>query len=205
MSDTNSSLPSIKRLVEAFQRLPGIVPKSAQRLTYHLIRMKREESEELASAAIGIKDNLMTCKNCFNISEEKLCGICSDENRDHTMICVVEEPLNVLAIERSRIYRGIFHVLYGVISPVHAIGPEDLKISELVERINHNDIKEIILATNPNLEGEATAAYIRDTVSETDKNIEISRLARGLPSGSDIEYVDDSTLVHALNSRSSIK
>ena len=117
------------------------------------------------------------------------------------MICVVEEPLNVLAIERSRIYRGIFHVLYGVISPVHAIGPEDLKISELVERINHNDIKEIILATNPNLEGEATAAYIRDTVSETDKNIEISRLARGVPVGSSFDYIDEVTLTHSLEDR----
>lgn len=205
MSQINSSLPSIDRLVEAFQRLPGIGPKSAQRLTYHLIKMKREESEELASAALGIKDNLTTCEICFNISEKSQCSICSDDKRNNHIICVVEEPLNVLAIESARIFKGLYHVLYGVISPVNAIGPDNLKISELTERIKNNEIKEIIIATNPTLQGDATASYIRDMIMELDKSIEISRLARGLPSGSDIEYVDDSTLVHALNSRSSLK
>tara|TARA_B100001123_G_C15295390_1_gene1018976 strand:- start:1577 stop:2194 length:618 start_codon:yes stop_codon:yes gene_type:complete len=205
LSQINSSLPSIDRLVEAFQRLPGIGPKSAQRLTYHLIKMKREESAELASAALGIKDNLTTCEICFNISEKSQCSICSDNERNSQIICVVEEPLNVLAIERSKIFKGLYHVLYGVISPVDAIGPDNLKISELTQRIKNNEIKEIIIATNPTLRGEATASYIRDMVLELDKSVEISRLARGLPSGSDIEYVDDSTLVHALNSRSSLK
>ena len=205
MSQINSSLPSIDRLVEAFQRLPGIGPKSAQRLTYHLIKMKREESEELASAALGIKDNLTTCEICFNISEKSQCSICSDDKRNNHIICVVEEPLNVLAIESARIFKGLYHVLYGVISPVNAIGPDNLKMSELTERIKNNEIKEIIIATNPTLQGDATASYIRDMIMELDKSVEISRLARGLPSGSDIEYVDDSTLVHALNSRSSIK
>ncbi len=205
MSQINSSLPSIDRLVEAFQRLPGIGPKSAQRLTYHLIKMKREESEELASAALGVKDNLTTCEICFNISEKSQCSICSDDKRNNHIICVVEEPLNVLAIESARIFKGLYHVLYGVISPVNAIGPDNLKISELTERIKNNEIKEIIIATNPTLQGDATASYIRDMIMELDKSIEISRLARGLPSGSDIEYVDDSTLVHALNSRSSLK
>ena len=205
MSQINSSLPSIDRLVEAFQRLPGIGPKSAQRLTYHLIKMKREESAELASAALGIKDNLTTCEICFNISEKSQCSICSDNERNSQIICVVEEPLNVLAIERSKIFKGLYHVLYGVISPVDAIGPDNLKISELTQRIKNNEIKEIIIATNHTLRGEATASYIRDMVLELDKSVEISRLARGLPSGSDIEYVDDSTLVHALNSRSSLK
>lgn len=205
MSQINSSLPSIDRLVEAFQRLPGIGPKSAQRLTYHLIKMKREESEELASAALGIKDNLTTCEICFNISEKSQCSICSDDKRNNHIICVVEEPLNVLAIESARIFKGLYHVLYGVISPVNAIGPDNLKMSELRERIKNNEIKEIIIATNPTLQGDATASYIRDMIMELDKSVEISRLARGLPSGSDIEYVDDSTLVHALNSRSSIK
>ena len=205
MSQINSSLPSIDRLVEAFQRLPGIGPKSAQRLTYHLIKMKREESEELASAALGIKDNLTTCEICFNISEKSQCSICSDDKRNNHIICVVEEPLNVLAIESARIFKGLYHVLYGGISPVNAIGPDNLKISELTERIKNNEIKEIIIATNPTLQGDATASYIRDMIMELDKSIEISRLARGLPSGSDIEYVDDSTLVHALNSRSSLK
>ena len=205
MSQINSSLPSIDRLVEAFQRLPGIGPKSAQRLTYHLIKMKREESEELASAALGVKDNLTTCEISFNISEKSQCSICSDDKRNNHIICVVEEPLNVLAIESARIFKGLYHVLYGVISPVNAIGPDNLKISELTERIKNNEIKEIIIATNPTLQGDATASYIRDMIMELDKSIEISRLARGLPSGSDIEYVDDSTLVHALNSRSSLK
>jgi recombination protein RecR len=205
LSQINSSLPSIDRLVEAFQRLPGIGPKSAQRLTYHLIKMKREESEELASAALGVKDNLTTCEICFNISEKSQCSICSDDKRNNHIICVVEEPLNVLAIESARIFKGLYHVLYGVISPVNAIGPDNLKISELTERIKNNEIKEIIIATNPTLQGDATASYIRDMIMELDKSIEISRLARGLPSGSDIEYVDDSTLVHALNSRSSLK
>ena len=205
MSQINSSLPFIDRLVEAFQRLPGIGPKSAQRLTYHLIKMKREESEELASAALGVKDNLTTCEICFNISEKSQCSICSDDKRNNHIICVVEEPLNVLAIESARIFKGLYHVLYGVISPVNAIGPDNLKISELTERIKNNEIKEIIIATNPTLQGDATASYIRDMIMELDKSIEISRLARGLPSGSDIEYVDDSTLVHALNSRSSLK
>lgn len=205
MSQINSSLPSIDRLVEAFQRLPGIGPKSAQRLTYHLIKMKREESEELASAALGVKDNLTTCEICFNISEKSQCSICSDDKRNNHIICVVEEPLNVLAIESARIFKGLYHVLYGVISPVNAIGPDNLKISELTERIKNNEIKEIIIATNPTLQGDATASYIRDMIMELDKSVEISRLARGLPSGSDIEYVDDSTLVHALNSRSSLK
>ena len=205
MSQINSSLPSIDRLVEAFQRLPGIGPKSAQRLTYHLIKMKREESEELASAALGVKDNLTTCEICFNISEKSQCSICSDDKRNNHIICVVEEPLNVLAIESARIFKGLYHVLYGVISPVNAIGPDNLKISELTERIKNNEIKEIIIATNPTLQGDATASYIRDMIMELDKSIEISRLARGLPSGSDIEYVDDSTLIHALNSRSSLK
>ena len=125
MSQINSSLPSIDRLVEAFQRLPGIGPKSAQRLTYHLIKMKREESEELASAALGIKDNLTTCEICFNISEKSQCSICSDDKRNNHIICVVEEPLNVLAIESARIFKGLYHVLYGVISPVDAIGPDN--------------------------------------------------------------------------------
>ena len=205
MSQINSSLPSIDRLVEAFQRLPGIGPKSAQRLTYHLIKMKREESEELASAALVVKDNLTTCEICFNISEKSQCSICSDDKRNNHIICVVEEPLNVLAIESARIFKGLYHVLYGVISPVNAIGPDNLKISELTERIKNNEIKEIIIATNPTLQGDATASYIRDMIMELDKSVEISRLARGLPSGSDIEYVDDSTLVHALNSRSSLK
>ncbi len=167
--------------------------------------MKREESEELASAALGVKDNLTTCEICFNISEKSQCSICSDDKRNNHIICVVEEPLNVLAIESARIFKGLYHVLYGVISPVNAIGPDNLKISELTERIKNNEIKEIIIATNPTLQGDATASYIRDMIMELDKSIEISRLARGLPSGSDIEYVDDSTLVHALNSRSSLK
>ena len=203
MPYSDSAPQPIGRLVEAFQRLPGIGPKSAQRITYHLISMKRKECEELAAAAIGIKESLIICKQCMNVSERPICNICDDNQRDQTTICVVEEPLNVIAIERSRSYSGLFHVLHGVISPVQGIGPEDLKISELIDRITKNKIKELIIATNPTLLGEATASFIRDSLSNID--IEITRLARGLPSGSDIEYVDDSTLGYALNSRASIK
>ena len=203
MPYSNSAPQPVGRLVEAFQRLPGIGPKSAQRITYHLISMKREECEELAAATIGIKESLIICKQCMNVSERPICNICDDNQRDQTTICVVEEPLNVIAIERSRSYSGLFHVLHGVISPVQGIGPEDLKISELIDRITKNKIKELIIATNPTLLGQATASFIRDSLSNID--IEITRLARGLPSGSDIEYVDDSTLGYALNSRASIK
>ncbi len=181
-----SAAPPVARLIEAFHRLPGIGPKSAQRLTYHLIRMPQEEAEEFASAVLGVK--------------EKICG---DARRDKSRICVVEEPLDVVAVERARVFTGQYHVLHGVISPVNGIGPNDLKLRELLERLRDGSVTEVIVATNPNLEGEATAMYIQQLIGPL--NVKVTRLARGLPSGSDIEYADDSTLAHALESRSEIQ
>lgn len=197
-----SAAPPVTRLIEAFHRLPGIGPKSAQRLTYHLIRMPREEAEEFAAAVLGVKERVVLCDTCANLSESPECVICSDLQRDRTKICVVEEPLDVVAIERARVYSGLYHVLHGVISPVNGIGPNDLKLRELLERLRDGSVTEVIVATNPNLEGEATAMYIQQLIGPL--GVSVTRLARGLPSGSDIEYADDTTLAHALESRSEI-
>ncbi|MBJ81698.1 MAG: recombination protein RecR [Acidimicrobiaceae bacterium] len=197
-----STSPPVARLVEAFHRLPGIGPKSAQRLTYHLIRMPHEEAQEFASAIIGVKEKVVLCEICANLSEATECDICGNRSRDREIICVVEEPLDVIAIERARVYAGLFHVLHGVISPVNGIGPNDLKLRELLERLRDGVVTEVIVATNPNLEGEATAMYIQQLISPL--GVKVTRLARGLPSGSDIEYADDSTLAHALESRTEV-
>ena len=197
-----SAAPPVTRLIEAFHRLPGIGPKSAQRLTYHLIRMPQEEAEEFAAAILGVKEKIVLCETCANLSESQECVICSDLQRDRTKICVVEEPLDVVAIERARVYSGLYHVLHGVISPVNGIGPNDLKLRELLERPRDGSVTEVIVATNPNLEGEATAMYIQQLIGPL--GVSVTRLARGLPSGSDIEYADDTTLAHALESRSEI-
>lgn len=194
-----SAAPPVARLIEAFHRLPGIGPKSAQRLTYHLIRMPQEEAEEFAAAILRVKEKVVLCDICANLAESAECVICGDLQRDRTRICIVEEPLDVVAIERARAYSGLYHVLHGVISPVNGIGPNDLKLRELLERLRDGTVTEVIVATNPNLEGEATAMYIQQLIGPL--GVSVTRLARGLPSGSDIEYADDSTLAHALESR----
>ncbi len=194
-----SAAAPVRALIEAFRRLPGIGPKSAQRLTYHLIRTPREEAEGLAGAIIALKDQISLCKQCLNIAESDLCSICNSHSRDKTRICVVEEPLDVLAIERSRAFSGVYHVLHGVISPINNIGPEELKIAELLDRFRDNTIVEIVVATNPNLEGEATAMYLQRLCEPL--GIQVTRLARGLPSGADLEYSDETTLAHALRAR----
>ncbi len=194
-----SAAPPVARLIEAFHRLPGIGPKSAQRLTYHLIRMPQEEVEEFAAAILRVKEKVVLCDICANLAESAECVICGDLQRDRTRICIVEEPLDVVAIERARAYSGLYHVLHGVISPVNGIGPNDLKLRELLERLRDGKVTEVIVATNPNLEGEATAMYIQQLIGPL--GVSVTRLARGLPSGSDIEYADDSTLAHALESR----
>ena len=199
---TPSAAPPVARLIEAFHRLPGIGPKSAQRLTYHLIRMPQQEAEEFAAAILGVKEKVVMCNTCANIAESVECNICGDLQRDRTRICVVEEPLDVVAVERARVYSGLYHVLHGVISPVNGIGPNDLKLRDLLERLRDGSVTEVIVATNPNLEGEATAMYIQQLIGPL--GVMVTRLARGLPSGSDIEYADDSTLAHALESRSEI-
>jgi recombination protein RecR len=197
-----SAAPPVARLIEAFHRLPGIGPKSAQRLTYHLIRMPQQEAEEFAAAILGVKERVVLCETCANLAESSECTICGDLQRDRTRICVVEEPLDVVAVERARVYSGLYHVLHGVISPVNGIGPNDLKLRELLERLRDGTVTEVIVATNPNLEGEATAMYIQQLIGPL--GVKVTRLARGLPSGSDIEYADDSTLAHALESRAEI-
>ncbi len=202
MNNHNSTVPAVTRLIEAFHRLPGVGPKTAQRYTYHLIKMPEEIVKEFSEAVLGIKEKITFCNLCSNISQEEICLLCSNSNRDNSKICVVEEPLDIIPIERTRAYNGLYQVLHGVISPMNGIGPENLKIDKLLERIKSQNIEEIIIATNPKLEGEATAMYIQNLVGPL--KIKITRLARGLPSGSDIEYADDSTLEHALNSRSEI-
>lgn len=189
----------ISHLIEQFNKLPGIGPKSAARLTYYLLRMPEEEARSLAEAVLAVKENVVLCSECQNITDTDPCRICADPQRDHSVTCVVEEPLDILAIERTRKYAGVYHVLHGVISPTDGIGPDDLKIEGLLARIQRGDINEIILATNPNLEGEATAMYIQRLI--TPLGIKVTRLARGLPAGGDLEYADEITLTRALEGR----
>lgn len=195
----------ITRLVEAFHRLPGIGPKSAQRLAYHVLRAQEREARELADALIEVKERAVLCDRCQNITAQNPCAVCTDSARDRTIICVVEEPLDLLAIERTRGFHGLFHVLHGVISPSDGIGPEELKIEELLTRIRDvdTDVQEVIVATNPNLEGEATAMYLSRLLSPLD--IRVTRLARGLPAGADLEYADDVTLSRALEYRQDVE
>ena len=189
----------LARLIEEFHKLPGIGPKSAQRLAYYLIRMPAEEARSLAEAILAVKERVIFCTLCQNITERSPCYLCSHESRDRTRICVVEEPLDVLSLERTRAYKGLYHVLHGVISPASGIGPENLKIREMLERLKGNDIQEIILATNPSLEGENTAMYIHRLVAPLVPRV--TRLARGLPVGGDLEYADEVTLSRALEGR----
>jgi recombination protein RecR len=192
----------VTKLIDEFSRLPGIGPKTASRLTFYLLRNPADRARSLAEALAELHEKVLFCSRCFNIAESDPCPVCSDENRDRSLICVVEEPLDVLAIERTRDYHGLYHVLHGVIAPTEGIGPEDLKISELVQRVRQSEIKirEIIVATNPNLEGEATAMYIGRQFEGA--SVLLTRLARGLPVGGDLEYADEITLSRALSGRS---
>jgi recombination protein RecR len=165
--------------------------------------MPRDEAEELAEAILAVKDRIVLCSQCMNIAEAAECALCADTRRDRTRICVVEEPLDVAAIERTRAFRGLYHVLHGVISPVNGIGPEELKVRELLERLRDGVVQEVVVATNPNLEGEATAMYLQRLISPL--GVRVTRLARGLPAGADLEYSDDATLAHALEARSELK
>ena len=189
----------ISQLIEEFNKLPGIGPKSAARLTYHLLRMPEAEARSLAEAILAVKEKVVLCSICQNITDSDPCRICADTQRDNSITCIVEEPLDILAIERTRKYTGVYHVLHGVISPADGIGPDDLKLKELLSRIQNSDINEIILATNPNLEGEATAMYIQRLIAPM--GIKVTRLARGLPAGGDLEYADEITLTRALEGR----
>ncbi len=199
-----NALPKpVQRLINEFARLPGIGPKSAARLTFYLLRVGDEQALELADALRDLVERTRFCSVCFNITEADPCELCSDPNRDDSLLCVVEEPLDVLAIERSRAFHGRYHVLHGAISPVEGVGPEDLRIEELLARVAardaQNNFQEIILATNPTLEGESTALYLQRRLG--DAVPKLTRLARGLPVGGDLEYTDEITLGRALEGR----
>lgn len=191
----------VQNLVDAFARLPGVGPKTASRLAFYLLRAPEDLSKSLADALIGIKQETSLCEMCFNITRKgnQLCEICASETRDRDTLCIVEEPLDVLAIEKTGGYNGLYHVLHGVISPIEGIGPEDLKIKDLYERLKKENIKEIILATNPSMEGDATAMYLHERLSPLD--LRITRLALGLPVGGDLEYADQNTLLRAFAGR----
>lgn len=192
----------VTKLIDALSRLPGVGPKTASRLTYYLLRAPDELSIGLADALRDLKAETKFCSVCYNITVTDPCGICGDTRRDQSMIAVVEEPLDVLALERTGSYSGVYHVLHGAISPVNGIGPDDLRIRELAARLEGGVVREVIVATNPGLEGDATAMYIQRELA--DKGVRITRLARGLPVGGDLEYVDAVTLTRALQGRSEL-
>jgi recombination protein RecR len=187
------------RLIEEFSKLPGIGEKNATRLAFHILRASVEYSESLSRAITDIKSKVTLCPICYSFTSESPCEICKDEERDKTTVCVVEEPLDLIAIERSREFDGKYHVLHGVISPIEGIGPEDLKIKELLQRLKREDVKEVIIATNPSVEGEATALYLAKIIKPL--GIRVSRIAHGIPVGGDIEYTDEVTLGKALRDR----
>jgi recombination protein RecR len=197
----------VARLIEAFARLPGVGPKTAQRLTYHLLRAPDAEARALAAALVAVRDEVVFCERCFNISDAPLCPICRDPSRDQVRLCVVEEPLDVLALERTAEFRGLYHVLHGAISPIDGIGPDRLRVRELLERADaaaraDSPFVEVILATNPTLEGEATAMYLAERLEGVVGSV--TRIARGLPVGGDLEYADEVTLIRALQGRRSV-
>ncbi len=199
---SNAIPEPVLKLIEAFSRLPGVGPKTASRLTYFLLRAPEEISSSLADALRDLRTKTTMCSTCFNITVQDPCPICSDNKREAQTLAVVEEPLDVLALERTGIYKGKYHVLHGAISPVNGIGPDDLKIKELIKRVESDAILEVIIATNPGLEGDATAMYIQRELMG--KGAKVTRLARGLPVGGDLEYVDAVTLTRALQGRSEL-
>ena len=188
----------VARLVDQFHKLPGIGPKTAQRLTYYLVRMPEEQARELADAVISVKERIVLCSECFNITELDPCAICTNPQRDRTTICVVEEALDVVSLEKTGSYSGLYHVLHGSISPMNGIGPDELKIHPLMGRIK-DGVREVILATNPNLEGETTSMYIHRLLAPFE--VRVTRPARGLPVGGDLEYADEVTLGRAIEGR----
>ena len=192
----------VSRLIEELHKLPGIGPKSAQRLAYYLLRIPEEQARALAEAILAVKEKVVLCAVCQNFTEADPCSICQDQGRDRSRICVVEKPLDILAVERTRKYAGLYHVLHGVLSPMDGVGPDDLKIKGLVERLKDGSVKEVILATNPNLEGEATAMYLSRLMAPL--GLRVTRLARGLPFGGDLEYADELTMTRALEGRHEI-
>jgi len=199
---TQDSIPTVgavARLIQELNRLPGIGPKSAQRLAYYLLRAPEEEAKQLAEAILSVKQKTMLCSICCNVADSDPCATCRSEQRDRSQICVVEQPQDILALEHTRVYHGLYHVLHGAISPTEGVGADSIRIKELLERLKDSQIGEIILATNTNLEGETTAMYLSRLISPL--GIKVTRLARGLPFGTELEYADDVTLTRALEGR----
>jgi recombination protein RecR len=199
----NQALPPaaepINRLIQELNRLPGIGPKSAQRLAYYLLRAPAEEARLLAEAILSVKQQITLCSVCFNVTDSDPCTLCRNDERDRTKICIVEEPQDILALEHTRVYKGLYHVLHGAISPTEGIGTNDIRIKELLERLKNGTVNEVILATNTNLEGEQTALYLNRLIIPL--GIKVTRLARGLPFGTELEYADDVTLTRAIEGR----
>lgn len=195
---------SVRNLTEAFERLPGIGPKTAARLTYYLLQAPVSEAERFAQSLLSLKKDTKICSICMNLDDVAPCSVCGDPARDNATICVVEKPLDILSLEKSGKYRGLYHVLGGAISPLNNIGPDELYIGALISRIKNQDprIKEVILATNANLEGEATAMYLSKLVRQVNPSVKVTRIGRGLPVGSDLEYADEITLERAMEGRS---
>nr|WP_297278645.1 recombination mediator RecR [uncultured Butyricicoccus sp.] len=191
--------PPVERLIEEFARLPGIGQKTAQRLAFHVLDMSKEDAQRFADAITQAKNTVFTCKICQNLTDSETCSICSNPNRDTGVICVVADPRDVLAFERTREYNGLYHVLHGVISPMNHVGPDDIRIRELLQRVADTDVREVILATNPDTEGEATAMYLARLLKPF--GVAVTRLAYGIPVGGHLEYIDEVTLMRALEGR----
>jgi recombination protein RecR len=194
----------IQRLIDELAKLPGIGPKSAQRVAFHLLKVRSEDARALADSIVEAKDKVRLCRLCFNVAEQELCDFCRDPRRDGAQVCVVQEPPDIVAIERTREYRGVYHVLQGAISPIEGVGPEDLRVAELLDRLKSppdggTPVAEVIVATNPNIEGEATAMYLARLIEPL--GVKVTRLASGLPVGGDLEYADEVTLGRALEGR----
>src|SRR5687768_11540464 len=190
--------PLVENLISQLSRLPGVGTRTAQRLTFHLLRVPKEEALALADAIREVKERIGFCRECGNLTEVELCAICSDTRRDRTLVCVVEQPADLLSVERTHEYRGLYHVLGGALSPLDGVEPEHLRIDELLRRVERNGVEEVVLATNPNMTGEATAAYLADRLRG---RVRVTRLASGLPVGGDLEYADEVTLGRALAGR----
>lgn len=197
--------PSLENLIEQFSRLPGIGQKSATRMALHILRNNRELAENLAKSLLAVKEKIKFCSVCFNLTDDDLCSICRNESRANGTICVVENPADQMALEESGIFKGRYHVLHGVLAPLDGVGPEDLKIGALLDRLAREQIREIILATNPTAEGEATASFLFRLLSQKNRDLKITRIALGIPMGADLRYMDRMTLEHALKSRVPIR
>jgi recombination protein RecR len=197
--------PSLENLIEQFSRLPGIGQKSATRMALHILRNNRDLADNLAKSLVAVKEKIKFCSVCFNLTDDDLCAICRNESRANGTICVVESPADQLALEEAGIFKGRYHVLHGVLAPLDGVGPEDLKIGALLNRLEREEIREIILATNPTTEGEATASFLFNLLSQKDRDLKITRIALGVPMGADLKYMDRMTLEHALKSRMPIR